>query len=424
MKKIICIILTFISLFIYNPVVDSQEVQKDFALITTGTISLSGTSKIIGNVGMGSDILYLTERDSHNIIDGTVVCPVYPTIIAWAPNEQIKGGIKIDQTDYKYPTINLNQSPMRIGTNRGNYTFDWYPVPPIINSSCNFTDLTVKSTMKIDNTNNDIYIYADSITLTGGSSIILLGSKNVFLFTKKLTGTGNINTSGLSNNLHIFIYESPIIYTGGYTANANFYICGNFVATSGCKINGNIIVNGTSCTITDNAKINGLVYATESDVMVSRSGKITGRLIAGGDVILNGVGIIEYKECSLYIPDILIQTPTPTNTVTLTPTVLPTLTPTTIVTLTPFKQQMVYIQVQSTLIVGDVTKIIVKEVGSNNEIPIDKFIVKLSNNKVIYKNNLLIASKIGEVYIELSPKTDKYILQIPTQLIHIYSDIT
>ena len=192
MKKILVIIMMLIMIISINSAYATViNLPDNFALITSGNLSISGSGFINGNAAVKTGQVNLTQTDNSNKIIGTLYSAVAPTIIASNQINQINNKVVDQNFKYNYSYFNSFNIPI-INNVKSDIVFDWYPVPTSIQNDILCNKITVNSTMTVDVSQHDIVIRTKSLVLNGGSKLVLNGSHKCFIFSFFKRFRGNL----------------------------------------------------------------------------------------------------------------------------------------------------------------------------------------------------------------------------------------
>ena len=308
MKQIrICLFSVLLCLICFSQAVAKE--MSDFAVYTPGSISLTGSSEVTGDVATGNGVVNLSEQDVTNIIRGNIYTTSGTVNITHKDRAQY-GEVYTGQSLTFPNSIPGIPATPQIANQGGNIAFNQWWNPTVVTEDTHYSSITVSGLMVVDVQSSDRAIRAGSMTISGGQ-IILKGNHRLFLFVDSGISFGGIpvnqadasyNCPGSSENLHI-ICSSGNLTLSATKLNGNLYLrTGTVSTTGGAQVKGNVVIGGNSANINNNAAIEGVVYAPSAAVSMRGSGQITGSLVASSLSAVGGAKV-NYKSLPLVIPE-------------------------------------------------------------------------------------------------------------------------
>jgi Flp pilus assembly pilin Flp len=248
------------------------------AIYSAHNVTLSGSSKIYGNVVTNGAIVtsgtstvegQTSEFSGH---DFNFPLPVFPTI----SGESFQS--------------------------KGSYTAGWWPPPVPIIEDGYYSSLKAINNLVIDtgNEGETRTIVVDDFELSGAGKISLSGSGKLVLVVKdqfKFTNNVLLNNGGLPENVVIYYEgEDDLEFGQGHISGSVYTKNSGISFTGSTSIQGNIFVGGGNVTVASgNVNLSdALLYAPSSDLHVTGSSGIEGRIIANS-VTGSGASTIRFK---------------------------------------------------------------------------------------------------------------------------------
>lgn len=296
----------------------------DCAVFSLGDITLTGSSKIIGQVGTNAgadpedkskvDFAWSTGvyRDSEHAPqpDGELLIGPggVPSNVVHAPSgspmDKYVKAKKVQNLD-KTRSYAMPEFPTYPALpNKGSYTAGWWPEPPYSITEADgdgwYSKLTVESTLNIYVGSGTRRIRADHLSITGSGKINIIGSGNLILYVGKftLTGGSKVNENGSEKRLHMYYSGTDKLSVPGDTKFRGSVFAQRASVDIGGSggIMGHIITGGPEVNITGDASANvRVLYAPNAHVKLTGSGKVHGALI-GKTVSLEGNTRVFWQE--------------------------------------------------------------------------------------------------------------------------------
>lgn len=275
---------------------------------STGSIKLTGNSKVTGNIGTNApaSAVSVTGRAS------------------------IQGDIYASQSrDYSIPAFPDFSNLLKPGDSVSE------------KAVFSFSNFLVNDKLNVVVGNDDVVIAADILTITGNGSINVLrtGKGKLILYVKDRIhiGGNGINVNGKPDNVELYYKGTKLdlLLNAGlcgyvFAQKADIDILGN------CKFEGTIITGGKSVNINGNAKADvTLIYAPNANLLINGNSVVTGCTISktlnmGGNAKLIysddiDTGFIEGFSGVIPFPTPIVTPPAPTPTpLPITPSPTPT----------------------------------------------------------------------------------------------------
>ena len=282
----------------------------DCAVFSLGDITLTGSSKILGNAGTNTTAEGKVKFAWSTAVDGDLsIGPEgVPSAVVSAPkgcpmDEYVKDGkVKNLPSTRSYPMPEFPTYPAL--PNKGSYTAGWWPEPPYSITEADgdgwYSKLTVESTLDVYVGSGTRRIRADHLSITGSGKINIIGSGNLILYVDKftLTGGSKVNENGSEKQLHMYYSGTDKLSVPGDTKFRGSVFAQRASVDIGGSggIMGHIITGGPEVNITGDASANvRVLYAPNANVKLTGSGKVRGALI-GNTVRLEGDTKVVWQE--------------------------------------------------------------------------------------------------------------------------------
>jgi hypothetical protein len=282
----------------------------DCAVFSLGDITLTGSSKILGNAGTNTIAEGKVKFEWSTAVDGDLsIGPkgVPSTVL------DVRPGSPMDQYLQSHRVQNLPavrsypmpEFPTYPGLpNKGSFTAGWWPAPPHSITEADgdgwYSKLAVESTLNIYVGSGTRRIRADHLSVTGSGKINIIGSGNLILYVDKftLTGGSKVNEGGSEKQLHMYYSGNDRLAVAGDTKFRGSVFAQRAsidIGNSG-GVTGHIITGGPEVNITGDASANvRVLYAPNANVKLTGSGKVRGALI-GNTVRLEGDTKVVWQE--------------------------------------------------------------------------------------------------------------------------------
>lgn len=253
-----------------------EEPLLDMVVFSNTSIELEGSARIEGDVGINSLEPASVRLAWSTAIDGNLfIAPdADPEKILQGarpnPRDNIAKDVieMVDNRVYSLPPF--PEFPENLPW-RGSFTAGWSPNPPYhIYENGEYDSITVKSELIIHVGDEDRILRMKSLEVIGSGKISLnrTGKGRLYLYISdniEIANGGTVNNDGDPRDIFIYYKGSSPVNPGGST------------------------------------KIVGCLYAEKSDIVIERSGGITGHIITGGRNV-SITGAAEANVRALYAP--------------------------------------------------------------------------------------------------------------------------
>ena len=284
------------------------------ALHTDGSIGLTGSSRIYGDVSTNStldnDVTFGWSTWIYgNLAVGPGADPelVAPRISQWAPNN-VTGDKSALPQEINFDLPTFPDMPASISAGQSMRVTTWHEEQMQTQfHHSEFDGILIEElaiagnrTMTLDVGSGDRVLHVRNINISQGH-LNIVGDGNLTIYVEDgftLGGGSTFNYSGEPENLMIF-YDgnNRINFGGNIRLNSNMYVNKADIAVGGSnEIRGNIISGGNNVTISGNAGSNSRVfYAPNAHVVLNGSGRVYGSVVAKS-FRAEGNTFIEYQH--------------------------------------------------------------------------------------------------------------------------------
>ncbi|MCK5847961.1 MAG: hypothetical protein KAH01_02040, partial [Caldisericia bacterium] len=257
--------------------------DDDNTLYAFGDITLTGSSRIIGNIVTNGDVI--TEGTAH--VEGvTTTYAGYPYNFPLPVFPDIQGSSYPDKGDFIAPW--------------------WPPLTEPITEDAYYHNFTVEKSVVIDTGNEGdvITIVVDHFDSGGTGKITLEGEgKLIFVIndTFEFNGDSEFNAGGSEESL-LFLYKGEEVFHfgGDQEFSGSIYIeKADLVLEGSASDAGNIIVGGDNVELTGAADLgHSLLYAPLAELNLENSASAIGKIVAKTVNIL-GDSVISFSQVSV-----------------------------------------------------------------------------------------------------------------------------
>jgi cytoskeletal protein CcmA (bactofilin family) len=280
------------------------ELEFPYAVFAKSKISLNGSSRITGDVGINTADITM-GNGKQCIIDGKLF--IGPGQSVNYNSSKITGGVFNLASEQSFALPEFSQLPSDIPqmgelTIKSTYTIKqdaWYEKLSIVSDG----------TLTIDVGSGDRIIRIGTLNFSQGH-IKINGTGRLFLFVENafsIKGSSTLNRQGDSGRIHVYVEGAGTVELSGnarvagsiYAPNANIDIQGS------AQLEGNIVAGGNSITLSGNTPVIGAVYAPNAKVEISGSSKVVGAMVCN-EIDIIGNSEVQFEQVNCTIPEVLL----------------------------------------------------------------------------------------------------------------------
>jgi len=306
------------------------------ALFSETTISVSGSSRILGDIATNTTSQNGVNLNSWawpNVVDGNVYIGPGgdPSVVFTSPNPNSVAGSVLNLTEpMSFPLPPFPDFPAKgdvassvslsgstsLTLQPGDYSGKFIPEISIQNDT--------RLTIELDG--GDHILHVGTLQISQGH-IELNGAGRLFLLVENsitLAGSSSVNRNGATENLFAFYEGTEPLNFGGNTRFVGdmFTKSSDVIIANSGGVEGHVISGGTALSITGNAQsFERVIYAPEAAINMSGSGAVRGAVVGKSYVAQGNTRIFFDGAITVSIPPIPVPVPGPDPGFTLSGTV-------------------------------------------------------------------------------------------------------
>ncbi|MFA7636503.1 MAG: S-layer homology domain-containing protein [Monoglobales bacterium] len=224
------------------------------------------------------------------------------TIPAWYFPDFAERVVKLESTEFDAPEIPFLTQP-EIDNVVDSFNTGNDAEAEKVTQNTYYKKLDIDTILRIDTSDGDKYIVADSIKFSSNGRIEVIGDGSLFLFINddpSMSGAQSIvRADGSNTKNHVFVNGKVDLTNNTNTVqmHASLYVDGDHITINTTKLYGNVVSNNAkSFKMTGSiSEIFGTVYTPTADASIRGSGAINGRIVANSlELIFRGK--VTYNE--------------------------------------------------------------------------------------------------------------------------------